>query len=358
MLKKYAVDSHKLMYHPERVASWIWDPENTFPVYVEISPTGNCNHRCTFCALDFMGYRGARIEHGTLVQVLCNMHKVGVRSIMFAGEGEPLLHKDLEAVCEAGKDIGLDLAITSNGVLLVERRMGILNHLKWFRFSVNGGNKTAYDWIHRGGHNDFAIVWDNIYSAVDYRGERGLGCTIGVQCLVLPDNADSIMELAERCMDAEVDYLILKPYSQHPASISHEYADSHNWIDHDRLQKIAEMYSDSRMEVIYRKDTICRGICTEERYDICRSVPYLWAYVSSDGDVFGCSAYLHRPAEFAYGNILENTFEEVWKGKKRKEAIEMMKTFDISQCRKMCRMDAVNEYLHRLDNPMEHDNFI
>ena len=56
MADTYGIDSHKLHYHPDRVARWM-EGANTYPIYMEISPSGTCNHRCVFCALDFMEYQ-------------------------------------------------------------------------------------------------------------------------------------------------------------------------------------------------------------------------------------------------------------------------------------------------------------
>lgn len=72
MSDKYAIDSHKLAFHPTRVAKWYeaqddWDKlKKIYPIYVEISPYGGCNHRCTFCALDYMGYENIGLDFTTL----------------------------------------------------------------------------------------------------------------------------------------------------------------------------------------------------------------------------------------------------------------------------------------------------
>ena len=55
-MDKYKIDSHKLMYHVPRVNDWL-KGETVYPIYMEVSPSGACNHRCLYCGLDFMGYK-------------------------------------------------------------------------------------------------------------------------------------------------------------------------------------------------------------------------------------------------------------------------------------------------------------
>jgi GTP 3',8-cyclase len=92
-MDKFKINSHKLIYHIPRVNDWI-KGENIYPVYLEVSTSGSCNHRCTYCALDFMEYRPRFLKTDILKKRLSEMGSLGIKSIMYAGEGEPLLHKE------------------------------------------------------------------------------------------------------------------------------------------------------------------------------------------------------------------------------------------------------------------------
>ena len=97
MTDKFNIDTHKLNYHIGRVNDWI-QKKVVYPIYVEITPAGACNHRCTFCAVDYIGYKTVLLETQLLMDRLAEMGRLGVKSVMFAGEGEPLLHKDLPKI--------------------------------------------------------------------------------------------------------------------------------------------------------------------------------------------------------------------------------------------------------------------
>ena len=56
MSDEFRIDSHKLIFHPRRGNAWLAG-DQIYPLYAEISPSGACNHRCTFCALDYMEYK-------------------------------------------------------------------------------------------------------------------------------------------------------------------------------------------------------------------------------------------------------------------------------------------------------------
>lgn len=366
MTDKYSIDSHKLIYHPQRVSEWLdnrknWDKaKSVYPIYLEISPVGACNHRCTFCAVDYIGYKANRLDAKILTERLMEMGQLGVKSIMYAGEGEPLLHKDINKIVKATADAGIDVSFTTNGTLMnSEFITHSLALTAWIKVSLNAGSAENYAAIHQTKPDDFNLVLKNLKNAVDYKNNHGLTCTIGAQILLLPENRHEVAKLASVCKDIGLDYLVVKPYSQHLFSETRRYEN----LRYDDLLDMATVLTDFNekgFNVVFREQTMKNYSQSEtDRYKTCHATPFFWAYVMADGEVYGCSAYL-KDQRFAYGNIHDQSFQSIWEGEKRRENwIHVTENLDISQCRKNCRMEAINQYLDKLAvNQPAHINFI
>ena len=344
------IDGQKLHYHPHRVAQWQESRTDTeaalavAPIYLEVSPVGACNHRCTFCAVDYIGYRAVSLDAHIIIDRLHEAAGMGVKSVMFAGEGEPLLHKRMNEIAASAVRSGLDIAYTTNGVLLQKVDLSIAT---WCKVSLNAGTAESYSKVHRTQARDFSTVWRNIELANARRGK----CTLGVQCLMLPELAHEAEELARRCRDAGVDYLVIKPYSQHRFSVTHQYenADTAAWEGVD-----LERYETESFKVLYRPLT---AATKEIPYDKCHATPFFWAYIMASGDVYSCSAYL-LDERFRLGNINDESFTAIWRGEKRRRNIEYVREhLDIKECRVNCRMDKANRYLDGFTT-QPHRNFI
>ncbi len=353
---EFRIDSHKLMFHPERVAAWLAG-ETVYPIYVEVSPSGVCNHRCGFCAYDYVGYKAGFMDAGVLTERLTEMGRLGVRSVLFSGEGEPLLHKSIAEVVTATKEAGIDAAMASNGVLLTrEKADAVLPSLTWLKISIAAGTPETYMRIQGAHEGDFEKVVENMTYAAESRRAGKHSCTLGMQMLLLPDNADEAGTLAGIARDIGMDYVVIKPYSQHPLSVTQDYAEV-RYSDHLALAEELAEYDTEDFSVITRVNTMRKWDEQTRPYQHCYALPF-WAHIATSGDVWGCPAYL-GDERFLYGNICEQTFQEIWEGPRRAEALRFVEQeLDTGECRVNCRMDEVNRYLWELRNPSGHVNFI
>ncbi|MFA6584003.1 MAG: radical SAM protein [Elusimicrobiaceae bacterium] len=356
MTDKYRIDSHKLIYHPDRVARWM-NGENIYPLYAEMSPSGACNHRCTYCALDFMDYKPRFLDTEILRQRMPEMAKLGLKSVMFAGEGEPFLHKDMPEITNFTKAAGIDTSFTTNGALFTPQKADeCLENVSWIKVSINGGTKETHAKIHRTKETDFDKIIANLSYAAELAAKKNYRCVLGMQMVLLPDNAHEIETLAKIAKRIGMKYLVIKPYSQHPQSKTNLYKDI-KYADFMALAEKAEYLNDEKFSVIFRKNTMKSWDSGDKGYDKCLALPF-WSYIDAGGNVWGCSMYL-EDERFLYGNINDRTFKEIWEGEKRKKSLEFVcGGLDASHCRLNCRMEHINRYLWELTHPSEHVNFI
>ena len=363
MSDEWLIDSHKLTLHPHRVAQWLdadtWEQaKKLYPIYWEITTSAACQHRCTFCSTDAIGYPAILMDKDILIERMREAAQLGVKSVMFAGTGEPLVHKRIPDICAGARQAGLDYAFTTNGVLMLLDNAfpkdGLLG-ATWIKISLNAGSRETYIKVHRTKGEDWDKLWASIKVIVGMRNTTGSKTTIGVQCVILPENAYEMGALAALCIDAGADYLVLKPYSQATFMLSHTYENIDYSAMREYLQGVVKLSTNS-FKVIYRHNAISEEIGKKHAYDKCRATPNFWTYSMADGRVFTCSAHL-LDERFCIGNLNENTFQEIWEGEKRRENWELMQSFDIKQCRLNCRMNGPNKYLHQLKH-QAHATFI
>jgi len=355
-MDKFRIDSHKLIYHVGRVDDWL-NGKEIYPIYLEIAPSGACNQRCTFCALDFMKYKPRFLDVALIKSRISEMAEAGVKSIMYAGEGEPLLHKGIAGIVIHTKKAGIDVALTTNGVLLNKDFADqVLGNITWIKVSINAATKENYRKIHQAHANDFARVMANMSYAAKLKKQKGYQCALGMQLLLLPENSHEVVDLAKKARDIGMDYLVVKPYSHHPFSKTTKYRNI-KYCKYLSLKEKLDALNSDKFSVVFRIMTMQKWDDSSRDYKHCYAFSF-WAYIDAAGNVWGCSAYL-GDKRFLYGNIYKDTFKGIWQGAKRKKMLQMVENkLETKNCRVNCRMDEINRYLWELTHPPAHVNFI
>lgn len=347
------MDSHKLIYHPETVARWL-KGEKIYPIEIEISPSGACNHRCVFCAVDYIGYEPNFLDKDIILRDIRHMSERGLKSVICSGEGEPLLNKNMPDIANGIKACGVDVAMSSNAALFTkEKAMECLGAFTWVRFSVASMEEESYDKIQRGKPGDLARVKKNLADIVEVKKKNNLRTTLGVQCLLLPDNMKQLPNMAKELQEIGVDYLTIKPYSQHLHSENSFMIDYEEMLD---LERVIKQFETDEFSIYFRANAMKKmhhGKC----YKQCLGTPFM-THIDAKGNVWPCIAHIGTES-FCYGNINENTFAEIWEGGRRQDVMKKMGELDIDKvCREACRLDEINKYLDELKHPGEHVNFI
>lgn len=349
------IDSHKLKYHPIRLAEW-YQGKDIYPLFVELSPINICNYRCQFCAFDYTGYKGSVLSEGTLLGLIKDLADIGVKSIVFAGTGEPLLHKGLAKVIETAYRAGLDIGLSTNGYFMTDAMADkILPFLTWIRFSFNAGTPESYGLIHGCKPEAFNTVVKNISSCVNIKQEKGLPVTLGMQSLILKDNQADALKMAVLGKQIGVDYLSFKPFSPHPLSLNENIGEQQLLLEEDALNELHKL-SDAQYQIIVRKNAIKALTYGKKQYEKCLGLPFA-CYIEADGNIYACNTFV-GDKNAIYGNIHESSFRQIWNSTIKKEAMARLSNLAQGKCRHACRMDSINNYLWDVKNPPSHFNFI
>ena len=351
------VDSHKLMYYPEEVAHWKKTGAAT-PLHVEIGPTNRCQHHCSFCSVDWITHGVVRINTEVLVRGIHSMADVGEKSIYFAGEGEPLLHPDMDKFVQAAHSRGIKTSMATNGGLLNERRLNqLLPYFAWIRFSIDAATAETHREIHKS--KDFDRVIRNMRAAAKYKKEHNLDVELGAQFIVMENNIHEMEAFADLMKDVGVDNVQFKPHHNHPKSASNPTL--YSLTDNDLRQRLLDRSTDDFYVTVRSRNLEEMPEIPGQSHNYCYKKCYAYNFltlVDAKGGCYGCNIFYDQK-DYSFGNIYEQTFEEIHTSGQVQKIIDKVAKLNHEPCGNYkCRPHIINEYLNRIKNPEVNDEFI
>lgn len=352
MSGKLYLDGTKLNRHLKEVVKW-QEKQKIAPIHLEISVSNFCNQKCIFCYIDWQ-HGQINMSEKMLLDLLVDAKNAGVKSVLLAGEGEPTLNKSYVNAVKKASEIGLDIALNSNMVAVSDEELyEVLPHLSWLRCSVQAGCEDIYSKMHNTNKKDFKKAISNIQKATAIKKELNLDVKIGIQQVLMEENANEAFNLAKLSKEIGTDYYVIKPCHPHELtkySAGEGLADK--YID---MLKDVEKLSDENFTAIIRWEFLN---ISERMYTKCLALPFIWQ-INATGDIYTCYPKANDK-QHLYGSLKDNSFLEILNSKRYENVVSWVENnVDVSKCMLPCRHHNANDYLWWLnEEEPTHINFI
>ena len=343
-------DGTKLLWHMDRVMAHFDRGERVAPIHIDMGIAKFCNIRCVFCYGQYQEMKPVFIKKEALLQTIKDAAEIGIRSIAFIGDGEPTMNPALYEALELGYNMGLSLALSTNGVLVDNpfKFKRILESCEWMRFCLSAGTREGYKKIH--GKDYFDRVVENIARLVAFKEKNKYPCDIGLQAVFVPTTMKEEM-LAESRLAVElgVNYFVIKQCSLPDggeSGMSHFDMAEYDKVDVDEVLRQCEAISTEKTEIIVKWDRIkAKGA---KPYEGCPSIPFILE-ASGNGNFYPCGYMFNedpRFDEYKFGNVHEVSLKKMFESDRWWEIIRKMRyEFDVhEQCKGCCRQDKANEF--------------
>ncbi len=328
------------------------------PLFVEISANNYCNLRCAFCygagkpdPLEFVPE-----EHERLLDELLP----GADVVIPSAGSEPFLG-DLERTLAAVKRHGNRLLfITSGYELSPEWARRLSSHLYRLQVSLDSHQPETYARLRVG--SDFERVTRHLKEAARILAEQGKIHRLVVSAVATSENFSHLPEMIEAVREWGVEVFLIQNLYGAAGKFEHlSLVPKFSPADiAEGRRAIAEAAKKAKAEVMIALPPVERFAFRPEgsplvewdpdyTLELLKEAPGTcyqarqWAKVSPDGTVYPCCV---APAELAMGNVREESFTEIYNGKKWRA---LRRAFGDGRPPEVCRKcELFRQYQNRL----------
>jgi wyosine [tRNA(Phe)-imidazoG37] synthetase (radical SAM superfamily) len=186
-------------------------PKWLVPLSINFDLTTACNYYCDHCVdLDILN-SPVKYVHERLMASLGHMIKLGLRSVIIIGGGEPTLYPKFGDIVRYLKEHGIQIAIVSNG----SRNQTIydiadcLSEKDWVRLSLDSGTNDTFVRMHKPRKE---ITLEEICSWVPRIRSRNSRLPIGFSFIIsVSSNIDEIVTATKLARNYRFSYISFKP---------------------------------------------------------------------------------------------------------------------------------------------------
>jgi MoaA/NifB/PqqE/SkfB family radical SAM enzyme len=296
------------------------------PSAVIIEPTNICNLSCPLCPTSLSRRKKGRMPLAALRKIATGLPP-SIRTSHLYLSGEPLLHDDCFGMVSELSRLGLKTSLSTNGTRLGRCVDALLDSQPdELIIALDGAKRETYARYRIGA--DFDSVVDNIRQLVLAKRARSLlRPRIVLQCLVTRDTEPELGAVEELARDLGVDELSF-------ISVS---LGTHR-TDADTRRQLAERFLPQDASYCRYERSLDGDYVLKWKQPYCplwRLPVILW-----NGDLTAC-CFDHDGIE-VYGNVLERSFNNVWRGANHVSVVQRMLPREMTLC-KSCGITSGDE---------------
>lgn len=320
------------------------------PIEASIDPIFSCNLNCEWCnsakpILKNPAKKGKKMPTEHLLNLCRFLGRWGVKGVCFAGGGEPFLHEDCFRANYLLKELGVETAFLTNGVMMTDQDIqSVVECSRWIGFSVDSGDRNNYALLKGVSPEIFDKVIDRMRKVIDLRNRTGSRLEISYKFLIHPRNASFIYKAALLARDIGVDYIHFRP------AASENILGDENFVllfpldlIEEELEKAFSLETET-FKVYGIRHKFSPTLNLERRFSSCLASPLL-IQLGADGNVYLCVDHRGKD-KFILGSHYPDpsNIERFWGGNAHRELI---KRVDVKKCPR-CTFGIYNEIMEKV----------
>jgi MoaA/NifB/PqqE/SkfB family radical SAM enzyme len=342
--ERLILDGTKMPWHTDRVRAWERG-ERFAPITIDMALTRACNYACGFCYAMLQENDRQTITRDVMYRFLDDCAEIGVKAISLVSDGESTLSPAFMATVKRGAELGISMASGTNGFIFNRAKLEeVLPYLTYLRINFSAGTRERYAQIMGVKPESYDRVVQNIRDMVEIKRRRNLPVTIGMQMVLMPQDADQILPYAKLGKELRPDYAVIKHCS--------DDEDSNLGVDYDGYAKLydllseAEALSDDEYRVVVKWSKIKAD--GKRSYQRCYGAPFI-LQISGSGLVAPCGMLFNEKyKKFHIGNIVEKSFKDIVFSDRYWEVMNYLASPNFNaqmMCGTLCLQHCVNQYL-------------
>ena len=283
---------HKVFFHADRLAM-IKDGIVPNPVVWTVYPTNDCPYSCKHCIMrEERTSNQKTLSDKTMNRIVDDAYKQSVKTVIFSGGGEPLMHPLTLDMCRVLKNRGIKTGLNTNGFLLPKD----LSMVDYLRVSIDAADSATYCEVH-GVSNE---AWNKTIS--NLKNIEKPPTELGLAFLITPDNWTQVFAFCEWAQQFNPDFIQIRPAYLEANYLSggaemRQICESVNRIKSVITETFDNVYiSTDKLEMFWR----------QKQYTQC-SASMLKAVLAADGQFVVCQDNLIR-----FGDYNNNDFSDIW----------------------------------------------